>query len=99
MEMIDKVKLLLGLTDNSKDSLLTLFIEQAQQEFKDYCRREDIPAAASQVIIDLVILRYNRQGAEGLAGQSFSGVREDYLDGYPKSLEAAMGRYRKVRFL
>ena len=99
MEMIDKIKILLGINDDSKDDLLALYIEQAQQEFMDYCRRDDIPTAANQVIIDLVVLRYNRQGTEGYSGQSFSGVREDYLEGYPKAIEAAMGRYRKVKLL
>ena len=34
--MLEKVKLLLGITDNSKDDLLTFLIEQAIEEVMAY---------------------------------------------------------------
>ena len=49
--MIPKLKLLLN-TDN--DGLLQVLIEIAESEFKDYCNRDDIPAAAETVVVKLL---------------------------------------------
>ena len=55
MEIIDKVKLYLNIPidDTSKDNLLLLLIEQSQNEFVAYCNRDDIPALAANVLIDM----------------------------------------------
>jgi len=99
MTILEKLKILLSISDTSKDNLLNLLTEQAEQEFRNYCSRDDRPTTAEQIIIDLVIMRYNRVGTEGLTGQSYSGVREDYSNDYPTALKTALNRYRQIRFL
>lgn len=100
MEIIDKVKLYLNIPidDTSKDNLLLLLIEQSQNEFLAYCNRDDVPALASNVIIDMCIIKYNLMGQEGYASTSFSGVSETIAN-YPPQLIKALNRWRKVKLL
>ena len=100
MEIIDKVKLYLNIPidDTSKDNLLLLLIEQSQNEFLAYCNRDDVPALAANVIIDMCVIKYNLMGQEGYASTSFSGVSETIAN-YPPQLIKALNRWRKVRML
>ena len=100
MEIIDKVKLYLNIPidDTSKDNLLLLLIEQSQNEFLAYCNRDDVPALAANVLIDMCIIKYNLMGQEGYASTSFSGASETTAN-YPPQLIKALNRWRKVRML
>ncbi len=100
MEIIDKVKLYLNIPidDTSKDNLLLLLIEQSQNEFLAYCNRDDVPALAANVLIDMCIIKYNLMGQEGYASTSFSGVSETIAN-YPPQLIKSLNRWRKVRML
>lgn len=95
--MIQKLKLLLN-TDN--DGLLQVLIDTAESEFKDYCNREDIPAAAESVIMNMVRVQYARLDSQGLTSQNVAGVSEDFDAGfYPANILQALNRYRKVKLL
>ena len=100
MELIDKVKLYLNIPidDTSKDNLLLLLIEQSQNEFLAYCNRDDVPALAANVLIDMCVIKYNLMGQEGYASTSFSGTSETIAN-YPPQLIKALNRWRKVKML
>lgn len=100
MTQLETIKVLLKLDgDTSKDTLINVLIEQAQSEFKDNCNRDDVPTAAVGVITEMVLVKYSKLGAEGLASQSFSGISDSFIDGYPANIIKALNRYRKVKFL
>jgi hypothetical protein len=96
---MDNIKLLLGIADTSKDALLTLLTSIAEDEVKAYCNIVDIPANLGNVIAEIVVIKYNRIGSEGIASQNFSGAAESFTDSYPASVLAALQRYRRVKFL
>ena len=100
MEIIDKVKLYLNIPidDTSKDNLLLLLIEQSQNEFLAYCNRDDVPALAANVLIDMCIIKYNLMGQEGYASTSFSGASETIAN-YPPHLIKSLNRWLKVKML
>jgi len=47
----------------------------------------------------MVLVKWNRLGAEGLGSESFSGVSNNYIDGYPANITAALNNYRKMKIL
>ena len=98
--MMEKLKLLLGIKidDTSKDALLSILLEQATSELKQYCYREQLPVEANNVIIDMAVVKYNLLGTEGLSSQSYSGMNEAYAN-YSPQLIKSMNRYRKVKTL
>lgn len=94
-ERLKKVKLLLGISQNDKDSILQLLIQYADEFAKDYTKRLSVP---DSLILDLVAFRYNQIGNEGLQSESYSGLSFSY-EGLPENLKAHLNHLRKVVFL
>lgn len=84
--MLDDIKLLLGLTDDSKDELLELLIKQATNEAKEYIGVDKLTAGMKVTVGKMVIYNYNRLGTEGLDSESYSGVSFNYSSDYPISI-------------
>lgn len=97
--MIEDIKLMLGdAAPNFSDAQINLAYKQAQIEVESYCNRElDIELAL--VAEQIAVIKLNRTGTEGLAGQSYSGVSETYLNGYPDHIQKVLDRKRRVKFI
>lgn len=96
--MLEKIKLCL--TNNTyTDELINLFIEDTTKEVKIYCNREDIDVELESVIRRIVIIKLNRMNSEGLSSQSYSGVSESFIDGYPQDIVSILNRKRKLKTL
>lgn len=96
--MLNKIKLLLGLQDNSKDNILTLLIESAIQEAVDFTHNDSV-AEQEDLICDMVVWKYNRLGTEGVDSESYSGVSFHYSTSYPDTITSRLKALRKVRVL
>jgi hypothetical protein len=95
--MIEDIKILLGdAADNFNDSLINLCIRQATAEVESYCNRE-LDTELEMCVERIVILKLNRITTEGLDSQSYSGVSENYINGYPADLLAILNRKRKIK--
>lgn len=97
MDILDRVKTIIGLEidDTSKDAVLQVLLEQAANEFLQYTNRDEIPEKATNVIVDMAVVKYNLLGTEGLNSQSYSGMSETY-EQYSSQLIKALNRYRRL---
>lgn len=96
--MLEKIKICL--TNNTyTDDLINLFIDDTTKEVKIYCNREDIDVELESIIRKIVIIKLNRMNSEGLSSQSFSGVSESFIDGYPQDIISVLNRKRKLKTL
>ena len=96
--MLEKIKICL--TNNTyTDDLINLFIEDTTKEVKIYCNREDIDTELESVIRRIVIIKLNRMNSEGLSSQSYSGVSESFIDGYPQDIISVLNHKRKLKTL
>lgn len=93
--MLDKLKLILSIKDDTKDDLLTLLIEQAVEEALNYTHQDSIDNLSS-TIISMVVYKYNRLGTEGLDSEGYSGVSFGYSTDYPESIMRALKSQRKL---
>lgn len=93
--MLDKLKLILSIKDDTKDDLLTLLIEQAIEEALNYTHQDSIENLRS-TIISMVVYKYNRLGTEGLDSEGYSGVSFGYSSDYPDSIMRALKSQRKL---
>ena len=98
MDIIEKAKIILGI-DSEKDDLLKVLYAGTVEEFLDYTNRQDIPTGAESVLLNMLVVQYNRLGTQGLNSQSYSGVSEAYIDGYPQSIIKQLNRYRKLKMV
>ena len=95
--MIEEIKLLLGeAAANYSDALINLCAKQALAEVEAYCRRT-ADLELEMIALRIAVIKLNRMNTEGLASQSFSGVTESYVDGYPADILAALNRKRKIK--
>lgn len=93
--MLEKIKLLLGLKDETKNDLLTILIEQAIDEALNYTHRDSADELDTS-IIQMVVYKYNRIGTEGVESENYNGVSFDYTADYPDSIMRGLRAKRKV---
>lgn len=97
--MIEEIKLLLGdAAANYSDALINLCIKQAKAEIEGYCHRE-LDSELEICAVKIAIINLNRMGSEGLASQSYSGVSESYIDGYPQDILSVLNRKRRIKVI
>lgn len=95
--MVDEIKVLLGdAASNYTDAQIGLAMKHALAEVEAYCRR-DLDYELEMVAERIALIKLNRMNTEGLAAQSYSGVSESYVDGYPADIMAILNRKRKIR--
>lgn len=97
--MIEELKILLGdAADNYTEAQLGLYLKLAIAEVEEYCRR-DLDYALEIAALQIAVIKLNRINTEGLTAQSFSGVSESYIEGYPAEIQALLNRKRKIKVL
>lgn len=97
--MVEEIKILLGnASDNYTEAQINLCVKQATAEVTAYCNRE-LDTELEMVVEKIAIIKLNRLNSEGLASQSYSGVSESYIDGYPQEIMAVLNRKRKIKVI
>lgn len=95
--MIEEIKIMLGdSASNYTDAQIGLSAKQATAEVEAYCRRL-LDYELEMVAQRIAVIKLNRMNTEGLAAQSYSGVSESYVDGYPADILAILNRKRKIK--
>lgn len=97
--MIEEIKLLLGdAASNYTDAQIGLSFKMALAEVEGYCKRA-VDAELEVAVLEITKIKLNRLNTEGLASQSYSGVSENYIDGYPEHIQQLLDRKRKIKML
>lgn len=95
--MLEEIKILLGdAASNFTDAQIGLCAKLALAEVEAYCNRV-IDVELELVAEKIAVIKLNRLNSEGLAAQSYSGVSESYIDGYPAEILAVLNRKRKIK--
>ena len=97
--MIEEIRILLGAAaDNFTEAQIGLCAKKALAEVEAYCNRV-ADYELQEVAVRIAIIKLNRLNTEGLASQSFSGISESYVDGYPADILAILNRKRKIKVI
>ena len=97
--MIEEIKLLLGdAASIFTDAQIALAYKMAISEVEEYCKRE-ADASLELIAEKIAVIKLNRINTEGLSSQSYSGVSESYLDGYPEEIKMVLNRKRKIKVI
>lgn len=73
-EMLERLKLRLGIEDNAQDELLYELLCDAADFIKAYIRRAEVPEGCKSAQVRLALTLYNKMGLDGEAGHSEGGV-------------------------
>ena len=90
----EKIKIMLELTDSSKDLLLEMMVEDVTEYLEDL----GIKKPKESLIRRLVVLRFNALGSEGLSSESYNGISQNFLDDLPKDIKREINSLKVVKF-
>lgn len=97
--MIEDIKVLLGdAAANYTDAQIALTLKMSLAEVEGYCNRT-LDYELEVIAQRITIIKLNRLNTEGLTSQSYSGISENYLDGYPEDIMAVLRRKRKIKVI
>jgi len=91
-ELLARLKVRLGISDNSKDELLTEHLQSAidvVNELRNYTSTDTaiVETQYRSIVLDLAVSTYNKIGAEGEIVHSENGVDREYESSqYPASI-------------
>lgn len=74
MTVIEQVKTLLGISDDLQDNLLKVIEKLTESHFKAYTGKTDVPDELTFIIVEVIVKRFNRLGAEGMTSQGMEGL-------------------------
>ena len=92
--MLERIKLILNISDVNKDALINAYIEQAKTEIELYTRRV-YATEMDGLVVQMVIEKYNRRFNEGISSVSTSGVSSSFKDGYSKEIIVQLNALQK----
>lgn len=89
--LLNRVKVLLGITNNDNEELLREIIEITKSKILSYINEIEIPIELEFVLVELSIKRFNRIGSEGFTSETVDGKTMSYeeseFEGYKKYLD------------
>lgn len=97
-KILQSIKLRPGISNNS-DELLLDMIEDAIAEVKEYINlgdSEELSPFCISIVKELVVIRCNKLGSEGISSESNSGISQNYIEDMPKDILRKLKRYRKL---
>ena len=96
---LQRLQARLGVAATGQDALLVELLEGAEQGVKNITHRKTLPPEADTLIVKIAVIDFNRLGNEGQQSQSFSGVSESWIDGYPQDIQREIRQYFRARFV
>ena len=93
-EIISFAKILLRIADAERDSLLDSLLEGAYSVACAMTGRDEIP---SSLLTRMVCEDFSK--TDGVSSVSRGGMKEDYLDGYSKTVLSHIRSLRKLKVL
>ena len=89
--LLNRVKVLLGITNNDNEELLREIIEITEAKILNYINSSELPRQLEFVLVELSIKRFNRIGSEGFTSETVDGKTMSYeeseFEGYEKYLD------------
>lgn len=80
--------------------LIKDMINDSVTELKAYLNYEDesvLPDGCIPAVKELTLIRFNRDGTEGIQSEGYSGNSTTYISELPLSVKRTIYRYRKLR--
>lgn len=111
MNQLDKLKLILGITDSNKDALLEFAISRVEETIKNYCNLEAVPAELNNVVLSMAMELYRLENfgneevgqivksiAVGDTTTTFDTSNKDSVKGLLRDFKSQIDPFRRVRW-
>ena len=99
MTIIEKIQALLGPTayGNRKLQTLSVLVEMCKEEATAYCNLDEYSDKLDNVVVQMVLERYNKINNEGVVSTNASGIHETFHDGYTASTIKMLQKHRRMK--
>lgn len=97
MTQLEKLKVRLGIQDDSQDALLECILEDVEADMLAYTNRSELLPSMNSLQIKIAVIEYNKQGSEGMSAQSQGGVSQSWIDGLPQDIISALTSFRRLK--
>lgn len=77
--MLERIKTLLGITDELQDGVLNIIIENVEGHLT-YLLGKEVPLNLQFIVTEISVMRYNRLGSEGMKSELVEGHRTDFYE-------------------
>lgn len=96
--ILESIKLRPGMS-NISDTLLSDFISDVFNDISQYINLiedAEMPQGCISIVKDLVVIKCNNLGSEGISSESHEGTSQSYIEDIPKGVKSRLRRYRKL---
>ncbi len=90
-----KIRLEIDLSDTGPDEQLSLRLSDAEDFFRAYCHRPDIPPSAGSLIERLAAFDYANRA--NVKSETVADMGVSYYEGLPLRLKREINRFRRIR--
>lgn len=97
-EIVTSLKLRPGISEMD-DALLRDIVQDIINDVSEYINLVEgtsLPLGCISIIKELVIIKCNKLGSEGITSESHEGISQSYSDDIPKDVLRKLRRYRKL---
>jgi len=88
--MLELMKQLLNITDNTKDAILNFCLDKAVLAIKNYSCLDVIPEQYNNAIVDLAIYFYKNKDKIGITSMTQGSRSQSLVDGIPNAIKAIL---------
>lgn len=102
--VVDKVKILAGITDNKQDTVISTLEEMTRNQLAMMVDERSVPPPLEAIVLPVTLARFNRLGNEGMQSYSQEGESITYpasdFDAYSSVIDRyiADGKRGKIVF-
>jgi hypothetical protein len=96
MQTLDKLKIQLEISDESKDDLLTVILDDVASDLLSWTNRNQLPQRLEPTQRQIAVIRYNMLGIEGQTSHSEGGVSRSFEE-LPVSVRKTISQFRKAK--
>jgi hypothetical protein len=98
-EIIEKAKIMLGMELEPIDTLLEVYLQNAQEFVIDYCKLTEIPTSFHSVLSQMIVFQYRQKGIENIKSEGKGSLSESYITEYPLNIMNRLNPHCRVKFI
>lgn len=101
MDLLESIKILLEIEDDSRDGILKIMIEDSKRAILDYCILKEYKNEFDTVVRELVINSFKSSENEGVASITRGNTSISYASidssSFSEKIKAMLHRYKKIK--
>lgn len=101
MDLLESIKKLLEIEDNSRDEFLKIMIEDSKRAILDYCILKEYKNEFDAAVRELVVTAFKSGENEGVASITRGNTSISYTtidsSSFSEKIKATLHRYKKIK--